>query len=326
LGVLLPPTINNVKTLWYGMSMNNHSSLTTTDGRRLQYSTNNSKVAIVTGSSTGIGFETALLLARSGFHTYATMRDLQKSKNIAEIANAENLPLEVLQLDVNDGISIKGAVGKIIAESSRIDVLVNNAGYGLFSPLEDVTLDQIRDQFETNFFGAIRVVREVIPTMRRQRNGTIVNVSSLVGRVGLPLSSAYVATKFALEGLSESIRYELNEFGINIILIEPGVIKTNFLENLKTADTTLKSESPYAELVDRTTKEFGKMMNSSSSPIIVAEAILSAITSKDPEFRYVVGDDAESIMRIRQNSADKEFENWVYENILQKKRYIYAQE
>jgi short-subunit dehydrogenase len=203
---------------------------------------------------------------------------------------------------------------------------VNNAGYGLFSPLEDVTLDQVREQFETNFFGAIRVMREVIPTMRRQRTGTIVNVSSLVGRVGLPLSSAYVATKFALEGLSESIRYELNEFGINIILIEPGVIKTNFLENLKTADTTLKSESPYAELVDRTTKEFGKMMNSSSSPIIVAEAVLRAITSKDPEFRYVVGDDAESIMRTRKNNTDKEFENWVYENILQKKRYVYALE
>jgi NAD(P)-dependent dehydrogenase (short-subunit alcohol dehydrogenase family) len=307
--------------------MNNHSSLTTTDDRRLQFSPNYSnKVAVVTGSSTGIGFETALLLARSGFHTYATMRDLKKSKNIAEIANAENLPLEVLQLDVKDDTSVKGAVGKIIAESSRIDVLVNNAGYGLFSPLEDVTLDQVREQFETNFFGAIRVMREVIPTMRRQRTGTIVNVSSLVGRVGLPLSSAYVATKFALEGLSESIRYELNEFGINIILIEPGVIKTNFLENLKTADTTLKSESPYSELVDRTTKEFGKMMNSSSSPIIVAEAVLRAITSKDPEFRYVVGDDAESIMRTRKNNTDKEFENWVYENILQKKRYVYALE
>jgi NAD(P)-dependent dehydrogenase (short-subunit alcohol dehydrogenase family) len=265
-------------------------------------------------------------LARSGFHTYATMRDLKKSRNITEIATVENLPLKVLQLDVNDNTSVKSAVGKIVAEGNRIDVLVNNAGYGLFSPLEDVTLDQIREQFETNFFGAIRVVHEVIPTMRRQRNGTIVNVSSLVGRVGLPLSSAYVSTKFALEGLSESVRYELNEFGINIILIEPGVIKTNFLENLKTADTTSKSESPYAELVDRTTKEFGKMMNSSSSPIIVAEAILRAITSKDPEFRYVVGDDAESIMRIRQNSTDKEFENWVYENILQQKRYIYAQE
>jgi NAD(P)-dependent dehydrogenase (short-subunit alcohol dehydrogenase family) len=308
--------------------MNSHSSLTNTDNRRLQYSSNynNSKVAVVTGSSTGIGFETALLLARSGFHTYATMRDLKKSKNIAEIANAENLPLEVLQLDVKDDISVNGAVSKIIAESNRIDVLVNNAGYGLFSPLEDVTLDQVREQFETNFFGAIRVMREVMPTMRRQRNGIIVNVSSLVGRIGLPLSSAYVATKFALEGLSESIRYELNEFGINLILIEPGVIKTNFLENLKTADTTLKSESPYAELVDRTTKEFGKMMNSSSSPIIVAEAILRAITSKDPEFRYVAGDDAESIMKFRKNSTDKEFENWVYENILQKKRYVYAQE
>jgi NAD(P)-dependent dehydrogenase (short-subunit alcohol dehydrogenase family) len=309
------------------MSVNNHSSLTTTDNRRLQYSPNYSnKVAVVTGSSTGIGFETALLLARSGFHTYATMRDLEKSKNITEIANTDNLPLEVLQLDVTDDTSVKGAISKIIAESNRVDVLVNNAGYGLFSPLEDVTLDQVREQFETNFFGAIRVMHEVMPTMRRQRNGTIVNVSSLVGRVGLPLSSAYVATKFALEGLSESVRYELNEFGINIILIEPGVIKTNFLENLKTADPTLKSESPYADLVNRTTKEFGKMMNSSSSPRIVAEAVLRAIKSKEPEFRYVVGDDAESIMKIRKDSTDKEFENWVYENVLQKKRYIYARE
>jgi NAD(P)-dependent dehydrogenase (short-subunit alcohol dehydrogenase family) len=309
------------------MKMNNHSRLTTTDSRRLQYSPNyNKKVAVVTGSSTGIGFETALLLARSGFHTYATMRDLKKSKNMVEIANAENLPLEVLQLDVNDDTSVKGAIGKIAAENNRIDVIVNNAGYGLFSPLEDVTLDQVREQFETNFFGAIRVMHEVIPTMRRQRNGTIVNVSSLVGRVGLPLSSAYVATKFALEGLSESMIYELNEFGINIILIEPGVIKTNFLENLKTADTTIKSESPYADLVDRTTKEFGKMMKTNSSPKIVAEVVLNAITSKDPEFRYVVGDDAKSIMNIRKNSSEKEFENWVYENVLQKKRYIYARE
>jgi NAD(P)-dependent dehydrogenase (short-subunit alcohol dehydrogenase family) len=254
------------------------------------------------------------------------MRDLEKSKNITEIANTDNLPLEVLQLDVTDDTSVKGAISKIMAESNRVDVLVNNAGYGLFSPLEDVTLDQVREQFETNFFGAIRVMHEVMPTMRRQRNGTIVNVSSLVGRVGLPLSSAYVATKFALEGLSESVRYELNEFGINIILIEPGVIKTNFLENLRTADPTLKSESAYADLVDRTTKEFGKMMNSSSSPRIVAEAVLRAIKSKEPEFRYVVGDDAESIMKIRKDSTDKEFENWVYENVLQKKRYIYARE
>jgi NAD(P)-dependent dehydrogenase (short-subunit alcohol dehydrogenase family) len=311
----------------YEMDMNYHSKLTMTDGHRLQYRPNYSnKVAVVTGSSTGIGFETALLLARSGFHTYASMRDLKKSKNIAEIAKTENLPLTVVQLDVKDDTSVKDAIGKIIAESKRIDVLVNNAGYGLFSPLEDVTLDQVKEQFETNFFGAIRVMHEVIPTMRRQRNGTIVNVSSLVGRIGLPLSSAYVATKFALEGLSESIRYELNEFGINIILIEPGVIKTNSIENLKTADTTLKSESPYADLVDRISKEFGKMMDNSSSPKLVAEAILHAITSKEPKIRYVVGDDAESMMKIRKNSTDKEFENWVYENVLQKQHYIFARE
>jgi NAD(P)-dependent dehydrogenase (short-subunit alcohol dehydrogenase family) len=310
------------------MNMNNHSSLTTPkDNSRFQHSPNyNNKVAVVTGSSTGIGFETALLLARSGFHTYATMRDLRKSKNMVEIANAENLPLEVLQLDVNDDTSVKSAIGKIIAEKSRIDVIVNNAGYGLISPLEDVTLDQVREQFETNFFGAIRVMNEVIPTMRRQRSGTIVNVSSLVGRVGLPLSSAYVATKFALEGLSESMKYELNEFGINIILIEPGVIKTKIFENVKTGDIRSRLESPYADLIERASKGFGKMIDNSSSPQLVAKAILNAITSKEPEIRYLVGEDAEYIMKIRKNSTDKEFENWMYENILQKKQYIYAQE
>ena len=118
---------------------------------------------------------------------------------------------------------------------------MNNAGYGLFSPLEDVTLDQLRNNLRPTFL-IIRVMHEVMPTMRGERNGMIINVSSLVGRIGLPVSSAYVATKFALEGLSESMRYELNEFGINIILIEPGVIKTNFIENLKTVDTNLQSE------------------------------------------------------------------------------------
>jgi NAD(P)-dependent dehydrogenase (short-subunit alcohol dehydrogenase family) len=176
-------------------------------------------IALVTGSSSGIGFETALLLARSGFQTYATMRDLKKSKNITEIANTEKLPLRVVQLDVNDDKSVKDAINKIVAENGRIDVLVNNAGYGLFSPIEDVTLDQVKEQFETNFFGVVRVTKEALPIMRKQRKGTIVNVSSGAGRVGIPVYSAYVATKFALEGLSESMRYELKEFGINIVII-----------------------------------------------------------------------------------------------------------
>ena len=270
------------------------------------------KVALVTGSSSGIGFETALLLSKSGFHTYASMRNLEKSKNITEIVNTENLPLRVIQLDVNDDISVKNAINKIIAENGRIDVIINNAGYGLFSPIEDITLDQVKEQFETIFFGVVRLVKEVLPVMRKQRNGIIVNVSSGAGRVAIPVSSAYVATKFALEGLSESMRYELKEFGINIIIIEPGVIMTNFVENMKTAGTRSRSESPYADLIGRTLKGFGGLMDNSSPPKLVAEAILNAITSKEPEIRYVVGDDAKSIMKVRKSTSDKEFENWMY--------------
>jgi len=283
------------------------------------------KVALVTVSSSGIGFETALLLSKRGFHTYASMRNLDKSRNITEMANTENLPLTVVQLDVDDDRSVKDAVGKIITENKRIDVLVNNAGHGLFSPIEDISLDQVKQQFETNFFGAIRVMHAVIPIMRRQRSGTIINVSSLAGRVGIPVSSAYVATKFALEGLSESMRYELKEFGINIVIIEPGVIKTNFFENLKTTDKRSILQSPYADLIERVSKVFGKMMDSSSSPPkLVAEAILNAITSKDPEIRYLVGDDAESIMEVRNSISDKEFEKWMYERMLQEKDFVTA--
>ena len=283
------------------------------------------KVVLVTGSSSGIGFETALLLARSGFHTYASIRNLEKFQNITEIANTENLPLRVVQLDLNDDRSVKDAIGKIVAEENgRIDVLVNNAGYGLFSPIEDVTLDQVKEQFETNFFGVVRVTKEVLPIMRKQRKGTIVNVSSVDGKVGIPLNPAYIASNFALEGLSESMRYELKEFGVNIVIIEPGVIKTNIVENLKTAAGTRSIlESPYTDLIERSSNAFGKMMdNNSSPPKLVAEAILNAITSKDPEIRYVVGDDAKSIMKIRKNSSDKEFENWMYESILQKKGFV----
>jgi NAD(P)-dependent dehydrogenase (short-subunit alcohol dehydrogenase family) len=305
------------------MDMNYHSKLITTHKHSIQNRTNyNRMVVVVTGSSSGIGLETALLLARSGFQTYATMRDLKKSKDVTEIANAENLPLTVIQLDVDYDRSVKDAISQIVTENKRIDVLVNNAGYGLFSPIEDVTLRKVKEQFETNFFGVVRVTREVLPTMRKQRKGTIVNVSSVAGRVGIPVLSAYAATKFALEGFSESMRYELKEWGINIVIIEPGAIKTKVFENVKTGDVRSSSESPYADLIERASKGFGRMMDNISSPKLVAEAILNAITSKEPEIRYVVGDDAEYIVKIRKNSTDKEFESWMYESILQAKGFV----
>ena len=190
------------------------------------------KVAVVTGSSSGIGFETSLLLARKGFYTFATMRNLNKSQKINDIAKKENLSLKVLKLDVTDDKSVKDAIRQINDESSRIDVLINNAGYGVMGAVEDLSLDEFKSQFETNFFGVIRVTKEVIPIMRNQGNGgNIINVSSVGGKIGIPLNSAYISSKFALEGLSESMRYELEQFGIDVILIEPGVVKTNFFEN-----------------------------------------------------------------------------------------------
>ena len=174
------------------------------------------KVAVVTGNSSGIGFETSLLLARKRFYTYATMRNLNKSQKINDIAEKENLPLKVLQLDVTDDKSVKVAINQIRDESSRIDVLVNNAGYDVMGAVEDLSIDEFKSQFETNFFGVIRVTKEVIPIMRNQGSGNIINVSSVGGRIGIPLNTTYISSKFALEGLSESMRYELNQFGIEV--------------------------------------------------------------------------------------------------------------
>jgi len=186
-------------------------------------------VAVVTGSSSGIGFETSLTLARNGFYTYATIRNIRKSASIKQMANKEALPLEVIQLDVNDDLSAKNAIEEIISEKERIDILVNNAGYGLIGPIEDISLEEVKAQFETNLFGVIRVTQAVLPIMRRQKEGgRIINVSSIGGIVGYPFSAAYCSTKFALEGLSESMSYEVEQFGIKVILIEPALVISNF--------------------------------------------------------------------------------------------------
>ena len=187
------------------------------------------KTALVTGCSSGIGYSTCLLLARNNFKVYGTVRNLSKAKKIQEVIDKEKIPLKIILLDVNDSESIQNAIRDILYDSRKIDVLINNAGYGMFGPIEDITTEDVKLQFETNFFGVIRLIKEIVPIMRKQGNGTIVNISSMVGRFGVPLNAAYVSSKFAIEGLSESISYELAEFGIKIIVIEPGVVQTNFL-------------------------------------------------------------------------------------------------
>ena len=281
-------------------------------------------VAVVTGSSSGNGFETSLLLAKNGFYTYATMRNLDKSTRIKEIAKKDSLPIEVLQLDVTDDKSVTDAIDMIGNRHGRIDVLVNNAGYEHHGAVEELSMEEIKTQFETNFFGAVRVMKAVLPMMRKQRSGTIVNVSSIGGIIGVPLNSAYVGSKFALEGFSESMKYELEGFGIKVILIEPGAVKTNYLENAKQAQKAMNPDSPYAEFSKKVSEGVRERFKeaSSSSPMQVAEVILSAIKSEKPNTRYLVGNDAIAIKERRKNSSDSELERWIKESLLEQKGFI----
>lgn len=282
------------------------------------------KVALITGASSGIGFETSLTLARNEFRTFATMRNLSKSRKIREIAKKERLPLTVIPLDVNDNASIRAAVQNILVEAKRIDVVINNAGYGLFGAVEDLSMDKIIDQFETNFFGVVRVVKSVLPIMRNQRSGTIINISSMVGRVAMPLNSVYVASKFALEGFSESIRHELSKFGINVILIEPGIVRTGFFDNLQKSKNEA-AKSPYSALLKRRLSRFKSVSESnSSSPSQVAKAILKALQSKSSNFRYIVGEDAIIVLEKRKVLSDIKFERWIWDSIMESKSLVRA--
>lgn len=282
------------------------------------------KVALITGASSGIGFETSLTLARNEFRTFATMRNLSKSRKIREIAKKERLPLTVIPLDVNDNASIRMAIQNILAEARRIDVVINNAGYGLFGAVEDLSMDKIIDQFETNFFGVVRVVKSVLPIMRNQRSGTLINISSMVGRVAMPLNSVYVASKFALEGFSESIRHELSKFGINVILIELGIVRTGFFDNLQKSKNEA-AKSPYSALLKRRLSRFKLVSESnSSSPSQVAKAVLKALQSKSSNFRYVVGEDAIMVLEKRKVLSDIKFERWIWDSIMESKSLVRA--
>jgi short-subunit dehydrogenase len=301
-------------------------------------------IAVVTGSSTGIGFETSLLLARNGFYTYATMRDTSKSDKIEKIVYKEKLPLKVLPLDVNNDNSVRNTIHKILDEKKKIDILINNAGYGLFGALEDISIDEVKKQFETNLFGAIRTIKETLPTMRKQRNGIIINVTSIAGVVGVPAECIYVSTKFALEGLSESISYELQPYGIKVILVEPGVINTNFVPNIKLADKTddksqqtlikqeksetnhssndikKKNSSYYSNTIDTFLSNYYPAMKNAPLPNAVATVILEAIknasNSSECLFRYIVGEDAKTLAQAKKNMSDPQLHEFISSRLL----------
>jgi NAD(P)-dependent dehydrogenase (short-subunit alcohol dehydrogenase family) len=271
----------------------------------------NQKVAIVTGSSSGIGLDTSVTLAQNGFLTYATMRNLDKSSIVKAAAEKEKLPIKVVRLDVTDDQSVNNAIQTIVSETGRIDVLVNNAGYGLVGAFEDLSINEIKNLYETNVFGLMRVTQAVLPTMRKQKSGIIVNVSSGAGLFGYPGGSAYVSTKFAVEGLSESISYELGQFGIRVVLIEPGFIKTNFASAMVIAEKAKDPNSPYSQLMQRIQANSGEMAKNASPVDVVSKAILEAVTSKSPSLRYLAGKDVETWAASKKTMSDTEFQNMI---------------
>ena len=274
------------------------------------------KVALITGCSSGIGYETALMLARNGFHTFATMRNTKKHDSLQEIIRKESLDISIQQLDVNDDASVENTINNIKKEAKRIDVLINNAGFGLVGFFEDLTLDEIRDQFETNFFGVLNITKKIIPIMRLQKSGTIINISSGAGQVGFPGISAYVSTKFAIEGFSESLMYELLPYGIKVVIIEPGVIKTNFFRNCKVSEHSVKKNSTYSRSLDKFQRNVELMQEHATSPTDVAKVIIQVLENNEPKQRYIVGNDVAMILEAKKNLSDSEFRKMMIQNII----------
>ncbi len=274
-------------------------------------------VAVVTGSSGGIGLATSLALARSGYLTYATMRNLAKRNSIQSLAEKQHLPIRMVQLDVTDENSVKNAIQSILSESEGIDLLVNNAGYGLTGAFEDIGIDEIKALYETNLFGVIRVTQEVLPIMRKQGSGRIINISSGAGRIGYPGGSAYVSSKFALEGLTESMAYEIEQFGIKAVLVEPGFVRTNFGENMVIAKKAQDPNSPYSQMMIqmRSSSVRSRMVENASDADLVASVVVEAATAKEPNLRYLAGKDVQQLVTAKKNMSDEEFQRMISQGV-----------
>ncbi|WP_175637334.1 oxidoreductase [Sinomonas mesophila] len=261
-------------------------------------------VALVTGASSGIGAETARALARSGYTVYGAARRVDRLEPLADDG------VRPLALDLTDDASLTAGVEGILGETGRIDVLVNNAGYGSYGPLEDVPLEEARGLMEVNLFGLARLIQLVLPGMRERGSGTIVNVSSIGGKFYEPLGSWYHASKFAVEGLSDSLRIELRPFGIKVVIIEPGPILSEW--SATAVDTALESAqgTAYAESAKRVAAVMAGtyVPGRASEPDVVARAIVRAVRSRHPRPRYAVGAGAPQLMALRKILPDRAFD------------------
>ncbi len=250
------------------------------------------KTVLITGGTDGLGRATALLLAEEGYRVFAAGRNPAKREALATLARERRLPLDTVEMDVCDDASVARAVAEVRLKAGPIDALVNNAGIGFIAVMEEVKMADLKRQFETNFFGAVRVTQQVLPEMRARRRGRIINMSSIAGKVALPLFGPYAGSKFALEGMSDALRLELHPFGIDVVLIEPGYIPTHFQDTsleLSAAYREAASRSPYARVYKGFVGSWKRSTRSARyTPEDCARVILRALRDNPPRPRYTV--------------------------------------
>ncbi len=260
--------------------------------KEVRMSENRKEKVLITGASSGLGLATALYLAEKGYFVVGTSRSPERLARLRDEASKRQLPVTALELDINSDDAVGEVLPRILSEHGSIDVLVNNAGYGLWGPVESVSVEELRTQFETNLFAPFRLIKAVLPTMVEKGKGTIINVSSVLGRIATPFNGAYASSKFALEGLSESLRVELWPFGVRVAVVEPGLFRTGFQRNQVIAARAHSEDLPYRPYVAKYESRHGAYDRFASDPIKVARVIHKIVRSRRPAFRYPVGPDA----------------------------------
>jgi NAD(P)-dependent dehydrogenase (short-subunit alcohol dehydrogenase family) len=267
----------------------------------------NNRVAIITGASSGIGSAAALSLLSQGFTVYGAARRIDRLEALASQG------VKPLALDVTDAKSMQDGIANVLASSGRIDVLVNNAGYGSYGAIEDVSQEEAKRQFDVNVFGAMELTKLVLPQMRKHGSGRIINISSVGGRAVGPFGGWYHGTKFALEALSDSLRMELKPFGIDVVVVEPGGIKSEFLDIAASGLQATSGNGPYADRVKSMLASFTnpRMMSMQSPPQVIADVIARAATVKQPKTRYVAGFGARPLVTLRRLLSDRAFDSLI---------------
>lgn len=257
---------------------------------------------LITGASTGIGHAIALATARAGHKVFATMRNPQKAPQLEETATKENLSITILPLDVNSDTSVENAFRQVFEQTERLDVLINNAGIAQFITIEDSPMSDFYNTMETNFFGALRCIKAVLPHMRKNKSGHIINITSIAGRIASSSQGAYCASKFALEALSEILAQEVRAHNITVNIVEPGIIKTPIIDKFNEPEPN--SAYPHAMRMKRL---FDASLKNPVSPDIVGEKIIEILNAETYQLRHPVGPDAEPFILWRNSLTDEQF-------------------